>query len=426
MRFIQSLKAKVFALFGFLFFVYMVSNYYNFSVMEGIEDTQLKQQLFYSTLVAAIMISVGCIFFVIVLYRSVFRSIDQLNRATHRMAEGDLTEELQVKGQDEISHLMINFNSMTRNLKSLLHNMIHSVEQVAASSQQLSASAEENQMTSEQIHQITRQIAEDARTQLQAAQESEWMMQEMFAHLEKIVQQSHNIDQISTNTSLEAQKGNESLEQVFQQIQVIEKVSRQSFEVIQSLGKRSQEIGEMLYLITEIANQTNILALNASIEASRAGEHGRGFAVVASEVKKLAEQSMKAADNISQVITEIKDESQRAVASGQEGMEQVAAGKISVEQAKEVFARIVEVSEQMEKQTVQLSQLSEEVKKNHEKVMSSILSMTEIAQQTQRNTGDVSESVKQQLSAIEEVAKSSDELSAMAQELNDHSTRFKL
>ncbi len=426
MRILTSLKAKVFAFFGLLFVVYMGSNIYNFSLIQVIDNAAIKQKLFLSTLIAAVIISIGCVIFIVIVYKSVFKPIDVLNKATNRMAGGDLTEELKVGNQDEIGTLMINFNIMTQNLKSILHNMIESVEQVAAFSQQLSASAEENQSTSEQISEIARNIAKNAESQLEAARESEALMKKMSEYNEQIVLQSDQISDASKATTEEAQKGNESMEDVFQQIHTIRDSVHNSAAVIQSLGQRSKEIGAILNLITDIANQTSILALNASIEASRAGEHGRGFAVVANEVKNLAEQSVDAVNKISQIVKEIQNATEKAVDMSGEGIEKVETGMKSVELTREVFHNILQATGKTARQIGELTALSQEMLESNHRVMASITSVTQTAQDTFNFTVQVAESAEQQSYAIEEVSRASDELSTMAQDLQDKAGKFKV
>ncbi|MBO8173463.1 MAG: methyl-accepting chemotaxis protein [Bacillaceae bacterium] len=426
MRLMSSLKAKVFALFGFLFFIYLVSNIYNFSLIQVIDNSTLKQQLLISTIVAAVFISVGCILFVVVLYRSVFRSIDQMNHMTNKMADGDLTRELVVSHEDEIGRLMNNFNMMTAKLKEILQHMLDSVEQIAAFSQQLLASAEENQSTSVEISATAGNMAEDAKKQLDAAEKSRQLMKRMSEQIDEIVTQTDQILGASKETTKQAQKGNDYMEDVTRQIQTIRESVHRSASVVGSLGARSREIGKMLDLITGIANQTSILALNASIEASRAGEHGRGFAVVANEVKVLAEQSVDAVNQISGIVKEIQEETGKAVEMSSEEIEKVESGMKTVQETRQVFDRILIATEQTGRQIEALTHLSGEILDNNRQVLASIEAMTDSARNTSTNANHVAEASRQQSEAIEEVSKASDELSAMAQDLKERGMRFRL
>ena len=198
----------------------------------------------------------------------------------------------------------------------------------------------------------------------------------------------------------------------------------QSAESVAELGERSQEIGEIINTISGIAEQTNLLALNAAIEAARAGEHGRGFAVVADEVRKLAEQSSEAANEVASIIQAIQNETQKAVSSMKDGTAAVKEGSTVVSRAGEQFQHIVE----------SIHEVDELIQKNHKEANSAsdasmeVLSAAEEVEQLTKNVtaniDAISSATQEQSATMEEIAASSRNLSDLSDGLKKEINKF--
>ena len=207
----------------------------------------------------------------------------------------------------------------------------NSVSMVSSTSQELASSAEEMNASTEQVSSAIQQISKGAQSQASQVEETAKTMASVSRSVEEAEKRSLTSSEGARAASQRASAGVVTVESTIKKMQEIQKVVIESAMVIESLGKRSEEIGEIVVVITNISEQTNLLALNAAIEAARAGDQGRGFAVVAEEVKNLAEDSREAAERIAKMIKEVQSETCKAVESMQRGTKETAEGMLTVE-----------------------------------------------------------------------------------------------
>jgi methyl-accepting chemotaxis protein len=196
--------------------------------------------------------------------------------------------------------------------------------------------------------------------------------------------------------------------------------------VIKRLTNQSNEIGNIVSLISEISAQTNLLSLNASIEAARAGEHGRGFAVVAQEVKKLSEQTADSTKQIMSMIKTIQTEAQQAVASMEITFSEVTGGIQVMNRAGELFSQIQLSIEDVEKQIQEVSIASKQVLNGADQAAQAMGTISAIVEVSAAATHNVSSAAEEQLASMEEIAASSEALSKMAIELQEMNEKFKM
>ncbi|MGM9945916.1 MAG: methyl-accepting chemotaxis protein, partial [Lysinibacillus sp.] len=232
--------------------------------------------------------------------------------------------------------------------------------------------------------------------------------------------------EVSEETTKEAEEGNATIQQVVMQMNKINDSTNDSSTVIRNLEVRSTEIAKIIEVITNISDQTNLLALNAAIEAARAGEHGKGFAVVADEVRKLAEQSKGSADQIANLVREIQVDTEQAVKVMQNGMDDVAVGMTVVQQAGVGFKRIQQSIEQMTSQVQEISAVAQQMSASVEQVNSAMEQVAVKAKQSSKNAEDVAATSEEQLASMEEIASSSTALSKRAEELLAQIRQFKV
>ena len=300
------------------------------------------------------------------------------------MAEngGDLTQEIKIHSKDEIGELASSVNKFIANLRNIMQEVHKGAVVVSDTSLQLSSSSQQTSAS---------------------ANETAAAMTEMSASVEQVNTNIQEIAVASETATEHANEGSKGINKITVQMQTIANSSQEVANSISALSEKSQEIGQIVELITNIADQTNLLALNAAIEAARAGDHGRGFAVVADEVRKLAEESASAAKEIKNLIGNIQLESQNAVESIAKGGKEVDAGLSVVQEVSVAFVEIINAVQGLTSQIEDVASATEQ--------MSS-------------GVQNVAAATEEQTAAMEEVSASAQSLSKTATELNNVVGKF--
>ena len=288
--------------------------------------------------------------------------------AANKIANGDLTVEVLVSGKDETGQLMAALKSMTERLRAIIDQISNTSNQVAAASNQLHS-------TSEQIATGAEEVAAQASSIATAGEE-------MSATSNDIAQNCQMAAEDAQRASQTASDGAGVVERtVIVMGQIAEKV-QDSAKTVESLGARSDQIGAIIGTIEDIADQTNLLALNAAIEAARAGEQGRGFAVVADEVRALAERTTRATREISEMIKAIQKETKGAVTAMKQGVEQVEAGTVEAAKSGDALRNILEQVNNAAMQVNQIATAAEEQTSTTSEISSNMQQITEVVRQT--------------------------------------------
>ncbi|MBZ4643356.1 MAG: methyl-accepting chemotaxis protein [Deferribacteres bacterium] len=259
---------------------------------------------------------------------NVISPIIELEGLFNRVARGDLSDKLTVKKRDEIGRIVVHVNDMIDQMNNALCEVNSSTNDVSNTAEALATSSS--------------QMSAGAESQAEKITSVEVAMQEMTATITEI---SKNLEEV--NNEIEeikhaTEKGSKVVDETVEGINNLSDTVISSAGKIKELGKSSEQIGEILQVISEIADQTNLLALNAAIEAARAGEHGRGFAVVADEVRKLAERTVKATGEIDSMIKSIQAEVKSSVVEMDKGAELARKGGILVDNLKSNLSVIID------------------------------------------------------------------------------------
>lgn len=353
------------------------------------------------------------------------RPLKRLTEVAHLVSTGDLrVEKLPTHRKDELGQLSVAVNGMVSNLHELISNVNQTAALVAASSEELTATTEQATMASEQITATIQAVASGAEFQLQGAQESSTAIDEMSIGISRIAETSVTVAEMSLQSAQDAEQGNESIQHAVYQMGNIYETVQESAASVQLLEQRSQEIGKIVEVITSIAAQTNLLALNAAIEAARAGEHGKGFAVVADEVRKLAEQSGESAGQIAHLIQAIQAETSRAVGAMDEVIYEVKSGTEVVNVAGAAFQHILESAKHVADQIQDVTASSQEMTASSQQVANAVEEVTRIARDSSENAQTVAASSEEQLASIEEISASAESLSQLAHELQELIGKF--
>lgn len=353
--------------------------------------------------------------------------ISKLANLSRNIADGNLKiKAVKVGSNDEIGILAQSFNKMGENLQALIGKIIESSARVASFAENLKISAEQNTRASEQIAATMQQVSNGAAEQSAESQKTVQVISKLLEINHKISRSALRVLTIAGNATGAAVEGNEKVNGLITQINIIEREITAIRSISDTLKSRSEEIGEILQQITRISEQTNLLSLNASIEAARAGEHGKGFAVVSQEIRKLADGSTQAVNNIARLLHEIEEESLQMSERMVSGVEQVRIGTQIAGEAGSAFEKIVNTSKDTDSG---VQEITDEIRgmvselKEVEKMTGSIAT---IAEQSSAGSQEVAASVEEQTASLEEILHSASLLAEMAEELQSMVQRFKL
>ncbi|RST75272.1 methyl-accepting chemotaxis protein [Siminovitchia acidinfaciens] len=325
-----------------------------------------------------------CIAFGVLLTRTIARPVNEMKNLMEKVAEGDLTETANIQTKDEIGILAQSFNTMVLNMRATVQNILGAAENLSASSEQVSASTDE--------------IASASANQANAAQTMNELFSELSEAIHAVAQNTEQAAELSNKTIQLAQDGEKV---VLSSVDGANVVSEQ----MARLEEDSNRIGEIIEVIDDIADQTNLLALNAAIEAARAGEQGRGFAVVADEVRKLAERSGEATKQITTIIKGMQENTAKSVESVQEGL-------VYTKQSGEAFENIITMVNDTGNKVTEIAGASEEQAAQSAEVMTFIES--------------ISAATEEASASSEETATTANALTELAEELNASVSTFKL
>ncbi|MFD2680716.1 methyl-accepting chemotaxis protein [Bacillus seohaeanensis] len=374
-----------------------------------------------------LVVVIGVSFLIVYWFtRRIKQRLTTIVRALELAGQGDFTSEIEDQVGDELSTLSLSFNRMAKDLKSMMNEVAFTSEQVASASEQLNASAEQTSKATETITESIQQVANGAEHSTISVQESAVALEEVTKGVQSIADNASSISEVSSQATQKAKDGGEFVDRTVKQITAISRSVNESGEVIKSLDKRSREIGEITKVISGIAEQTNLLALNAAIEAARAGEHGKGFAVVADEVRKLAEQSQLSSSQISNLIGEIQQDMVRSNKSMEHVTIDVKDGLTIVQRTESSFKEILEFMEELSEQIQDMAATAEEISASTEEVGASVLGITKVSTDTSMHSQNVAASAEEQLASMEEISASSNSLSSLAEDLQKLISKFKV
>ena len=374
--------------------------------------------------VAAFIIGIGIATYI---SRVISKPVKLVSQAAKQLADGNLAiDKIKVKNKDEIGQLAADFNEMATNLRNLIFQVSSTSEQVAASAEEMMASAEQTNSATNQVATAIQEVAGGAEVQSKNTEESAKAVGEMSGGIQRVAETTSTVAESAAETTKQAQVGQESLEKVIEKMKSINDTTSETNGVIKDLDRKSAEIGKIIEVITGIADQTNLLALNAAIEAARAGEHGKGFAVVADEVRKLAELSRQSASQISGLIEVIQKETHQVVEMMNKGTVEISEGSLLVQETGRTFEEILKSIENVSEEIQEVSAISEEMSASVLQVNASIEEVTKIARGSVASTAEIASATEEQLASMEEVASSSASLAKLAENLREMVGKFKI
>lgn len=366
--------------------------------------------------------------FGIYLFYSIKRSTYSINRSILDIAQagGDLTRRVKIRTKDEFSEIATSTNVLIGSIADLVKRVSVLTENVSAGGQQLMASSDETAITIQSIADSTNEIASGSEQTMRSMTVAIQKMNSLEEATRYLNEDAQAVKKATDQMIKAAQKGGESVQHSSTVMMSIEETMANTTQTVEALGIKSYEITSIIKTITAIAEQTNLLALNAAIEAARAGEHGRGFAVVADEVRKLAEQSQNAAKEVTGIITSIQTEVTSIVKQNHAGVENVIKG---VEVANETNASLEQIMNQTNETIKIIDKMVTQIEETlgfSQEVAASFIEVTQIAENTASNTETSAAAAQQGSAAMQEINASAVELSNQADELRKVVNEFKL
>ncbi len=330
-------------------------------------------------------------------YYSVMNSVELFSKGARRLADGDLTVEFMTEGRDELHAAGQDFNDMAVAFRQLLGRVKRDVEQLRSAAEELASSSQ--------------QISTSTATQSDSASSMAASVEEMTVGVDHIAKNAQDAQDYSNESNNVAARGAEIVQTVVNDIQGIAATVNQSAAAVEALGAQSDQISAIVGTIKDIADQTNLLALNAAIEAARAGEAGRGFAVVADEVRKLAERTTKSTQEIAAMISAIQAGTAHAVDSMKQGVDRVASGVAEAQQAGDAIAEVQSHSRRVVDAVAEISVALRE----------QATASTEIAQNVER----IAQMAEENNAAAGGNATTADSLRSLAATLSSEVARFR-
>ncbi len=329
---------------------------------------------------------------------AVVQPINESSNVLSELAQGDLTVRMTGAYKGDFAKVKNNINSLADSFSSALSDVAAAVQATASASSQISSSSEE--------------MAAGAQEQSSQTTEVASAVEEMTKTIFETTKNSGNAAKAAKNSGAIALEGGKVVEETIVGMNRVAEVVKKSAETVQALGKSSDQIGEIVQVIDDIADQTNLLALNAAIEAARAGEQGRGFAVVADEVRKLAERTTKATKEIAAMIKQIQKDTEGAVISMHQGTVEVEKGKELADKAGQSLKQIINGAQEVADMSTQVAAASEE--------------QSSAAEQISKNIEAISNVTQESASGVQQIARAAEDLNRLTVNLQELISRFKI
>ena len=371
-------------------------------------------------IIALITIGIGYYF-----YRLIGGFLSQFLDVSQRVYHGDMTINLDYDTPDEFGKIANSYNDILGKIRSITAEIQKIANELTHSAETMSTGVNESAQVVNSIAVSINDIAELSMSQNKNVDTASSALDNIVNSVNDVADLAKQTADKANDVGTTVNQGIEGINVIVQHMNRIETMVRTSADQVDTLGHRSEEIGQIVETIVNISGQTNLLALNAAIEAARAGEHGRGFAVVAEEIRKLAENSQDAAQHIAELIGTIQDETKKAVEAMHHGNKGVRQGTDVVKEAMGEFSQVTGMVDSMVAQMAQVADHIHQVSAESNNVVEATSQVTNDSNKIASETQQVSAASEEQSATMHELAGENTKLADMAKRLQEQLKVFR-
>ena len=379
--------------------------------------------------IMGIVIAVILIFIIIILYflaKDINTSVKQIVSVTEKAAQSDLSHEIRTDATDEFGIIAGQFNSVIKHMREVLKRIQNAAEKVSGSSEVMTNGIKQTGELLENVAKAVTNAYEQSVAQRESLEETENHVRQMEESIEQSVSAMQTgLDSVQ-QTAQHANIGNDLAEETVLHMAEISEAVEKSAKIVQELGDNSKEIGSIVEVISSIAEQTNLLALNAAIEAARAGEAGRGFAVVADEVRKLAEGSKESVEKIGSIIEKIQVTTDKAVETMQIGHQRVQEGRKNVEATGHSFNEIVNMIKIAEENSTKVMEIINSLRSPIVDIVNRTSKTASMSVEVANQMESISIATEEQAENIVDIADNSSNLTELSKNMKKAVNEFNL
>lgn len=373
--------------------------------------------------------AIGIIVLLLILYiviKRTLKTVPQIVNGIESFSNGDLDIAMEVHSSDEIGKIAHTFNDLAATFKELISTVKKSSVELSTSSESLVSVANESKQALGDMSQSIQEVADGASMQASDTEQAANEIYDLADQIDNVLQHTKTIFERTTSAFKLSNDGRVILKELDEQSENNHRSVTTIKMIVQEVDGRANEISSIIDMINQISEQTNLLALNASIEAARAGEAGRGFAVVAEEIRKLAEQTSGATDEIREKIVRIQDESKKAVQQTESSETIVINNKEIVVKTEVIFKEIIDNLQQLFEITEETRKDGDIMSSKKDQIVSLIQNISAASEETSANMEEMSASTEEQLASIETLASQIERLKDLAEAMEDLLTHFKI